>query len=448
MPTELKPLPHNHEAETALLGGVLLDATACIDEAAALLPMPEAFYSSPHQSIWSTTMRLHGAGTAVDAVTVADAMIEAGTLEAAGGRVYLSDLTMSAVSARNARRYAEIVRDHWLRRRIITTCTEALRAAWDIDEPVQSVLSDTIRRVEALSVDGGAETIRSAKELSVQLVEHLERVIAGNESDADGFRTGFASLDRIIRLRPREMVIIAARPSVGKTALACNLACNLAIAEGVPVGIISLEMDAVRLLARMVSSESGVSEQDLRDAALAVSHYDGLMRAVQMVGGAPIWIDDIADRTVYDVRTVARRMVTRHGVRAIILDYLQYIRSEERGFASRQEAVADISRNLKALAKQLGIPVVVLAQLNRDAEGAPRISHLRESGAIEQDADIIALLHDKSTDQDTATCPVDVIVAKHRNGATGTAHLQFRPSIVRFEEPSRARDETEEDKKW
>lgn len=440
-----KQLPHDLDAERALLGCVLLDADACLDDVLPLVPDGSAFYLTAHGSTWDAVLSLHAAGQPVDPITVADALAADGTLEAAGGRVGLVDLTAEARAVRSARRYAEIVRDHATRRRVIAASHATMSAAWDCEKPLDAVLTAATRAADDLALGHTANGARSAAELTPALVEHLERVTNGDDS-ALGLATGWASLDRIVRLRPCEMIVVAARPSVGKTAMACNITTDVALRQGVGVGFVSLEMDAVRLMARMASALSGVGEQHLRDGAVSASRWQSVINHVGSLREAPVWIDDTPDLTVFDIRTAARRLHREHGIGLLCVDYLQYVRCDEKAFGNRQEAIADVSRNLKALAKQLSIPVVVLAQLNREAEGSPRIAHLRESGAIEQDADVIVLLHDKSADAKRQTLPVDAIVAKNRNGATGTAHLQFRPDCVRFEDPARTSSEDAEDR--
>lgn len=439
-----KPLPRDDEAERALLGCVLLAPDACLDEVIPILGDAAAFGATSHAAIWAAVLALHTDGVPVDSVTVGDRLAADGTLDTAGGRLYLVDLTMPPPLPRHALRYAQIIRDHAVRRRIISASCETMAAAWDQERTVDEALAQMDRAADDITTGRAGPGVRSAAELIPALVEHLEGVANGDESDR-GLATGWASLDKLARLSDCEMYVIAARPSVGKTAMACNIACDVALRQGAPVGIMSLEMDAVRLLARMESSLSGVSERALRTGALSAGCWQDIMDQVAALRAAPIWIDDTPDLTVFDIRAAARRLAREHGIRLLIVDYLQYVRVDEKRFGSRQEAVADVSRNLKALAKQLQIPVLVLAQLNREAEGVPRIAHLRESGAIEQDADVIVLLHDKGGPCDAQTAPVDAIVAKNRNGATGIAHLHFRPACVRFEEPARP---GEEDERW
>jgi len=433
-----QPLPNNIDAERAVLAAILTDADACLDDVAPLLAVEGAFYALHHGLIWAAAFALHTAGDPVDLVTVTDKLRDTGHLEEAGGWSAVTDLATSGRSARNAVKYARIIHAAATKRALIRTAYDLAAEAWTGESTALELIERGTREMDNLAATGVRDNVRSTHAIMPEVVEHFDALHGGNE-EAAGLTVGWPDLDRYMPLRPAEMIVVAARPSVGKTAFACNVTTHQAIHHGHPVGIISLEMDAMRLTARMVTSITGIPEDDIRDGALSVSRWAAITQAAKAVADAPILIDDTPDLGVLDIRTVARKMHRRHGIRLLIIDYLQYVKVDRKVFRNRQEAVADVSWQLKALSKQLHIPVMVLAQLNREADERPKMSHLRESGAIEQDADIIALLWDRGTEADAnaEAFPVDVIVAKHRNGATGTANLQFRPKAVRFEQISR-----------
>ncbi|NLF19296.1 MAG: replicative DNA helicase [Lentisphaerae bacterium] len=445
--------PHNHEAEMAVLGCLLLDPAAAVDAVVLRLPDESSFHRAEHQVIYRAIKAQIDAGGRgdLDLITLADILARAGQLEAAGGRAYLAQVSTAVATAANVEQYAEIVRQTAVLRRLITTCQRTSERCFQPVEDVRLLLDDIER--EILSVTALHETgaVRTVAELMMPAVEYLEKLQKG-ESEALGLSTGYDDIDRLITgLRPGEMVVVAARPSIGKTALALNMAANIAM--GTPpraVGLFSLEMPAHQVVLRLLCSDARIGLSEVREGAMTTARWKELMAASQRLREATIVIDDTGGIDILELRNKARRMKRDYTIDVLFIDYLQLIQvSGSNRNANRENEVARISGSIKALAKELDIPIVVLAQLNRQAEQQgqrPRLSHLRESGAIEQDADVVALLHrdrDEQQDRDKAQRGVEaeLIVAKNRNGETGLAHLIFRPVYTRFESHSRIADE-------
>lgn len=445
-----KPLPHNTEAEIAVLGSILLDPTAALDVATRALNFAGSFYHAAHQEIFQALLALGIEGTrqAIDLVTVSDMLEKRGKLEAVGGRAYLGQINHSVPTAANIEYYVDIVHQNAVLRRLIRSSSEILEKCFQPQDSVKELI-DTIES-EILAVTGlkqGGDTV-AVGDLIYDAIEHMEK-LRQKDPTVMGLPTGFESLDEIILgLRPGEMIVLAARPSIGKTALALNMAENMALcSDPRPVGLFSLEMSTKQLVLRLLCSQARISLGDIKDCALSAGRWQEITHAADRLRNAPIFIDDAsANLDVIELRTRARRMKREHDIQVLIIDYLQLLRpvGGNRN-TTRENEVAQMSGGIKGLAKELGIPVVVLAQLNRQAEQQgqrPKLAHLRESGAIEQDADVVALLHrERDTDSDTPLDPragieSELIVAKHRNGRTGVAKLVFIPAFTRFENRS------------
>lgn len=447
-----RPVPHNTEAEIAVLGSMLLDPANAIDVAVTRLSFTDSFYSPGHQKIFAGLVKLSTEKPrgAIDLITLTDALEKAGTLAEVGGAAYLDRLATSVPTAANIEQYAEIVHDTAVLRRLIRTGTEMLDKCYAQEEDVHELL-DRIE-TEILTITGlrsGGET-QALSDLVFPAINHLDRLHSGDR-DTLGIQTGYADLDSVLTgLRPGEMLVLAARPSIGKTALALNMAANMALSEAaVPVGIFSLEMSADLLVLRLLCTEARVSLSDIREGALSTVRWQEIMDAGQRFRAAPIYIDDTGNLDIIELRARARRMKRQFDIQVLMIDYLQLLKASVGRNATRENEVARISGGIKALSKELGIPIVVMAQLNRQAEQAgqkPRLAHLRESGAIEQDADVVALLH-RERDQDVEEGVIgregmeaELIIAKHRNGPTGIVRLTFLPTYTRFESRSRIAD--------
>jgi replicative DNA helicase len=452
-PLSNRHLPHNHEAEAAVLSGVLQDPSAALDTVLQRLPDETAFHRREHQVIYRAIRGLaeEGVRGQLDVVTLADALVRAGRIEDAGGRAYLAQVSDAVATAANVEQYADIVWQNAVLRRLIATCQRTSDRCFQPVEDVRELLDGIEHEIMEVTAAHDTNKLRIVSELMMPAVAYLEKLQKG-EQEALGLSTGYTDIDRLITgLRPGEMVVIAARPSIGKTALALNIAANIALgANPKPVGLFSLEMPAQQVVLRLLCSEARIGLSEVREGAMATSRWDELMNASTRVRDARIVIDDSGGIDILELKNKARRMKRDYGIAVLFIDYLQLVQvSGSNRNSNRENEVARLSGAIKALAKELEIPIVVLAQLNRQAEQQgqrPRLAHLRESGAIEQDADVVALLHrdrDEQQDRQKAQRGVgaELIVAKNRNGETGLAQLVFLPVYTRFENRSGIADE-------
>lgn len=447
-----RTLPHNLEAEAAVLGCIFLDPVNALEIASTKLNFDGSFYRPAHQLIFSQLLAISNSSSAahIDLIHFADVLDKEGSLEQIGGRAYLSQLMNSVPTAANVELYVDIVHQNAILRRLISTCVGTIDKCFDSVDDVHALL-DTIE-TEVLSVTGLTQTgkLRTLRDLVITAVEHVEKLLHG-DTEALGISTGFDDLDRLITgLKPGEMFVLAARPSIGKTALALNMAAYIAFGDRhLPVGIFSLEMPAEQLVLRLLSSEARIGLREIREGALSNTRWQEIMNASQRLREAEVVIDDTGAIDVLELRAKARRMKRDHHIEALFIDYLQLLHVDANRNASRENEVSKMSGAIKALAKELHIPIVVLAQLNRQAEQPgqrPRLAHLRESGAIEQDADVVALLHrDRDAQLDVEAVQrgveAELIVAKNRNGETGLVPLTFLPAYTRFESRSRISDD-------
>lgn len=437
----------------AVLGCLLLDPAATLDPVLLRLPSENSFHRAEHQVIYRAIKALveEGGRGELDLITLADAMARAGRLEEAGGRAYLAQVSAAVATAANVEQYAEIVRQTAVLRRLIETCQRTVDRCFQPVDDVRVLLDEIEREVLEVTALHDTAVLRTVAELMMPAVEYLEKLQKG-EQEALGLSTGYEDVDRLITgLRPGEMVVVAARPSIGKTALALNMAANIAMGTPPrPVGIFSLEMPAHQVVLRLLCSDARIGLSEVREGAMTTARWKELMAASQRLRDAMMVIDDTGGIDILELRNKARRMKRDYNIAVLFIDYLQLIQvSGSNRNTNRENEVARISGSIKALAKELDIPIVILAQLNRQAEQQgqrPRLAHLRESGAIEQDADVVALLHrdrDEQLDREKAQQGVaaELIVAKNRNGETGLAHLVFRPVYTRFESRSRIADE-------
>ena len=392
-----RPKPHNEEAEIAVLGAMLF-STEAVSSAIGALKLENAFYRPAHQTIFNAMVELTAGKSevALDPLVVSDHLERSGKLEEVGGRAYIAQLMDSVPTAANIDYYVEIVKQNAILRHIIATCTETIQRCYATEDDVHALLDGIEQKIFEVTGMNETKDLQSVQPLVREAVDYLEKLINGNP-DILGLRTGFDIDKMITGLKPGEMFVLAARPSIGKTALALNMAANIAMNPSHPaaVGIFSLEMPALSLILRMICSESRVGLAEFRNKTINQSRWADVMRAASDLNKAKIVIDDTGAIDILELRAKARRMKAKHNVEAIFVDYLQLIRAHTKSNASRENEVSMISGSLKAMAKELNIPVVVLAQLNRQAEQGekPKLSQLRESGAIEQDADVVALLH-------------------------------------------------------
>lgn len=434
-----KQPPHAIQAEMALLGAMILDWQV-VGEVAQVLKGGDDFYKPQHAAIYEVLVELYDQAQSIDMVQLNQRLIDKQMLEEVGGLTYLADLVDGTPSASEAPRYARIVRDKAVLRRLIEATGSVLHECYHSDEPVGELLDRAETAIFEIAEKKGDDAPSDLKELLEETFEKLERddgrVITGME-------TGFYELDEMTNgLQPGEMVIIAARPSMGKTAFAINIAEHMAATNKIPVAVFSLEMSKQQLAQRMLCSRSGVDSQRVRRNMLSRDDFGKLTLTVGELSEAPMFIDDTAGLTLMGLRAKARRLKQRHDIQAIFIDYLQLMSAPSAGRDGRQNEVSAISRGVKALARELSLPVVCLSQLNRQAEQReghrPRMSDLRESGSIEQDADVIMMLHredyfHRGDEEYEDNNIAEVIINKQRNGPTGVVKLHFHGATTRFQ---------------
>ena len=445
--------PFSPEAEAAVLGGVLIDEGAMARVADSV--NDSMFYREAHRRLFRAMTRLFERGKVIDPITVSEDLKAVGELESIGGWEYLASLLDAVPTAANIEYHAGIVHEQALLRRLIDAGQEIVRDVYEPgDRPVSEILDLAEQRVFNVSQSRGREGFVWIKEVLWPTFEHIDRLqeMAGGIS---GLATGFADLDRMTTgLQPGDLAIVAGRPAMGKTSWVLNVAQTVAIEHGVPVGIFSMEMSREQLVQRLLCAEGRVDAQRLRRGRLEANEFQQLARAAGLLNTAPIWIDDSATGNVLEMRAKARRLKAEtKDLGLVIIDYMQLMTGATRK-ENRVQEVSEISRGLKALARELGIPVIALSQLSRAPEQRtdrrPQLSDLRESGSIEQDADVVMFLYRPEyyrgpTDKDGNSLEgkAELIVAKQRNGPTGTVDLFFRKSFTLFESVSRMPEPTE-----
>src|SRR5467141_1492506 len=436
--------PWSNEAEQAVLGAMLLDQDAALKAAEVL--DDSMFYREGHRLLFRAMTGLTERGDVIDPVTLRDELGRRGDLDRAGGMEYIGALIDVVPTAANIEYHARIVRDKGLLRRLIEAATGIVQEAYEGRGLPSEVLDNAEHRIFQVAQLRRSEEFIRIKELIWPTMERIEQLQSGHGT-VTGVGTGFTDLDRLTAGFQRgDLIIIAARPSMGKTALALNVVQHAAIEHNVPVAIFSLEMSKDQLVQRLLCSEGLVDAQRLRRGQLRDDDYPKLARAAGLLGTAPIWIDDSAALTPLAMRSKARRLKAEHDVGLVVVDYLQMMQGPTDS-ESRQQEISFISRSLKALAKELDVPVVALSQLSRAPEQRggehrrPQLSDLRESGAIEQDADVVCFIYrqefydgpvDPKTNESIEGI-AEVIVGKQRNGPTGTVKLHFKKEYTRFD---------------
>ena len=428
--------PHNQEAEQSVIGAIFLEPQALITASEILIA--EDFYRSAHQKIFSTMLRLSDQGKAIDIVTVTEELSTHNELEDVGGISYITEIANAVPTAANAGYYAQIVSEKAVLRRLIRVATKIAEDGYTREDELDALLAEAERKVMEVANRKNAGDFKHVKDVLVETyanVEHLQN----RKGDITGIPTGFRDLDRLTAGFQRgDLIIVAARPSVGKTAFALNVAQAVGTQTTENVAIFSLEMGAEQLVMRMLCAEGNIDAQVLRTGALNSEDWRKLTMATGTLSRAGIYIDDSAGVRVSEIRAKCRRLKQEHGLGMILIDYLQLIQGSGGAGQNRQQEVSEISRSLKALARELEVPVIALSQLSRGVEQRqdkrPMMSDLRESGSIEQDADIVAFLYredyyDKQT-EDANT--IEIIVAKQRNGPTDTVKLAFKKEFNKF----------------
>jgi replicative DNA helicase len=429
--------PQNLDAEQSILGGLMLDREA-LDQVGDTL-LAEDFYKPAHQKIYQSIKELHGKSQPIDIITVTNLLQAGGHMEMVGGPEYLVGLLDKTISAANISSHAKIVRDKALLRRLIHTNGGLIDRAYsqdfvDVETFIDQAESEIFKLADARTTTGLVGSMEIVK-ASIQKIEELYK----RKAEVTGLASGFTELDKMTAgLHPGEMTIIAARPSMGKTAFSLNIAQHAALRMKKTVAYFSLEMGKESMMMRMLSAESKVSMGDIRNGKIQDSAWPKLINAASSLSEASIFIDDTPGVSPFEIRSRARRLKAEHGLDLIMIDYLQLMSMKQK-FNSREQEVAEISKSLKAISKELQVPIVALAQLNRGVEGRadrrPMLSDLRESGSIEQDADVIMMLYrDDYYDKEDPDKQghAEVIVGKQRNGATGTVKIRFDAKYNRF----------------
>ncbi len=431
--------PHNLDAERGVLGSLLLDPTLC-DEV-VLVIRPEDFYAEPNRRLFSHIVAMHDEGKRIDATLLVERLKQKGEYEAIGGAAYLAEVIHSVPVAAHALYYANIVREKAMLRDLIYASTAILRDAYDPSMDPEELVSRAEERIFSVHDLRARDQITPINDVLLQAFEEIDRRMQGG---AAGIPTGFTDLDELTGgLHRSELIILAARPSMGKTALAMNIAEHVAVKAGVPTLFVSLEMSRQELAQRMLCSRGRINGRKFRSAFLSAEDRSKLVEAASALSKAPLYIDDSPSRTMTEIAAAARRLKRKVKLGFVVIDYLQMIEADNPK-DPRQEQVAKIARRLKGMARELNIPVLCLAQLNRQAEmskdNRPKLSHLRESGAIEQDADVVMFIHreefgmsPEEAQEQNLVGKAELIVAKQRNGPTGDIALVWRKEYTTFE---------------
>lgn len=442
--------PHSPEAEQGVLGCILLSPVDCLPACVeAFKGTSHAFYDLRHASIYEAMVKEAAQNPAFDLILLSQRLKDLGQLESIGGLAYLSGLPDTVPSAANLPFYLGILKDKLLLRQVLHVCGEACQWVYESPEDVAGLLDKVERNVLLINqARVGATEIRMPQVIGKahDRIQELHE----KQGELTGIGSGYRSLDRKTNgFHGGEMIVVAARPSVGKTTFAMNVAEHVALEQNLPVGVFSLEMSAEQLGLRLLCSQAKIDLSSVRDGFLADGDFKRLTVASGRLAKAPIYIDETGGLTIMEIRAKARRMKQQYGIALFVIDYLQLCHSESTRVDNRQQEIADISHGIKELAKELNVPVIVLSQMNRDYERdndkkkrKPRLSDLRESGAIEQDADFVGLLYKpKEDDEEEAGAvagnggpiQVNLLIAKHRNGPTGEVRLTFFKAYTRFE---------------
>jgi replicative DNA helicase len=448
--------PHSPEAERGVLGCILLSPNECMGECLAKLKVgADVFYDLRNQTIFDAIADMFDKREAIDVITLQQHLKDRQLLEQVGGIGYLATLPDVVPSSANLSFYLDIVQDKFLLRKMIRVCTDVVARVYEAEGEVDSLMDEVERdvlRISEFRVQSQISTIKQLVNKAINTIEDYHQ----RQGKLTGLPTGFIDLDKLTTgMHPGEMIVIAARPSVGKTSLAMNIAEHVALDNNIPVGVFSLEMTADSLVLRMLCSRSRVNLRNVRDGFLAERDFPKLTSSAGKLANAALFIDDSSGLSILQLRAKARRMYQQYGIKLFVIDYLQLLHSSSRKAENRQQEIADISGGIKALAKELNVPIIVLSQLNREVEREkgrpPRMSDLRESGSIEQDADLVGLLYrpqkpgedeDMAPSEPSDAIPVNLLIAKQRNGpADVDVHLTFLKTYTRFESAAKIQDD-------
>ena len=457
LPDTHRLLPQSPDAERGVLSSFLLAPREVGGMCAEKQIKQEHFFVPAHADIYATLLELWDVNKPIDFITLTQVLRDRSMLDQCGGAAFVTELFTFLPTAANAAYYIEILQEKFTLREIIKVCTEYAARGYDEQDDVPNLLNDVEQKVFEIAQDRFKDRAANMKQMVVAAIGAIEELYS-RRGAITGLPTGFADLDKMTDgLHGAEMIVIAARPSMGKTALAMNMAEHLAVEHKLPVAVFSLEMSSQQLVQRLLCSRARVNLGRVRDGFLSERDFPALQTAASKLAETKIFIDDTSGLSILELRAKARRLKSQHDIQAIFIDYLQLLRStSKRAQENRQIEIAEISSGLKALAKELNIPIVVLAQLNRnpesrsgEAKGRPRLSDLRESGSIEQDADLVGLLvreeyyADTDEDKKAAEGKATLIIAKQRNGPVGDVALTFLKEFTRFETRAAERDAEE-----
>lgn len=449
LPTDLSTLgklpPQAVDLEEAVLGAIMIESEA-VNEVIDILE-PESFYKESNQKIYAAIKSLFAQAKPIDLLTVTDALKSNGDLDFVGGPYYISQLTNRVASAANVEYHARIVAQKHIQRELIRVSTSTIKDAYDERTDVFELLDRTEQNLFAVSEGNIKKNYESIDNLMRQALDKISEMNE-KEGGVSGVETGFVNLDKVTSgFQPADMVVIAARPGMGKTAFVLSLARNTAVDFNKGVAIFSLEMSSIQLVNRLIASESGISSEKLKKGNLEDFEWQQLHSKIARLTEAPIYIDDTPALSVFELRAKCRRLKAQHDVQLIIIDYLQLMSTGGDGKGNREQEISIISRSIKSIAKELSVPILALSQLNRSVETRggnkkPLLSDLRESGAIEQDADMVMFIYrpeyyniDAFEDDSPSFGMAEIIIAKHRNGGLHDVRLRFIKELTKFDNP-------------
>ena len=435
-------LPHSIEAEQSVIGSMLMDREAII--AASEMVTADDFYQHQYGVMFEAMVELFNEGKPVDLVTLQDRLKEKDVPPEVSSLEFVRDIITTVPTSANVKSYAGIVREKAVLRRLIKVNEEIAGECYLGREPLETILADTEKRIFDLLQSRGSAEFVPIRQVALNVLENIEKASRTKET-VTGIPTGFIDLDyKTSGFQPSDLILIAARPSMGKTAFVLNVVDHVAVRKGIPCMIFSLEMSKEQLVNRMLSMESNVDSQKLRTGTLTDADWDAVVEGVGVIGGSKLIIDDTPGISITELCSKCRKVKLEHGLGLIVIDYLQLMSgSGKRGNDNRQQEISEISRSLKALAREMKAPVVALSQLSRACETRtdhrPMLSDLRESGAIEQDADVVMFLYrDDYYNKDSEMKDMaEVIIAKQRNGPIGTVNLVWMPQYTRFANAAR-----------
>jgi replicative DNA helicase len=444
--------PHSLEAEQGVLGCILLSPNdtipVCIEKTRG---DSRVFYDLRHRRLFEVLTSMFDQNEPIDLITLQQRLKDNNMLESVGGLAYILSLPDAVPSAANIKYYLDIVREKYLLRRTIQTCNEAISRVYEFEGDVDALLDEVEKEFLNINQERIETGIIPIKKLVEDAISQIYACY-NRRGTINGIPTGFTEFDNLTNgLKPGQMIVIAARPGIGKTSFAMNIAENVVLNSKIPTGVFSLEMNSDALIMRMLCSQSRLSMQSIKRGFITPEVLQRLSEKSRQLSSAPLYIDDTPGLSILQLRTRARRMFQQYAIKLFVIDYLQLLHSTSRRVENRQQEIADISNGIKALSKELNVPIIVLSQLNREVEREknrkPRLSDLRESGAIEQDADIVALLYKPGKDEDeeqTSTkedlgepVPMSLLIAKQRNGPTGEVQLLFHRAYTRFDNVSK-----------